>query len=170
LRNVALSLKPQNFAEALSDQKVFGKDEIVGGGLSLEVWTNKGAENLVFTKGERMKIFLRVNLPCHVRFLYHLADGRRTVLLDDYYLDESKVNLVYEIPKEFECDAPYGAEVLQGFARTDKFDPVQTVNVDGYNFLAEDLEKFVTQQRGMKRVKRGVLQAETRIVVTTMEK
>ena len=170
LSSSGLGLEPQNFQAALIDQKQFGKDELVGGGLMLEVWTNKGTEDLIYTRGERLQAYVRVNMPCHIRFIYHLADGKRALLLDDYFIDESKVNVVYPIPEEFECDSPFGAEFLQAFARTEKFDPVQTKAVDGYNILAEDLEGFLVNQRGMKRVKPETLQAETRLVITTMEK
>ncbi|MEX2088194.1 MAG: LPP20 family lipoprotein, partial [Bacteroidota bacterium] len=135
------SIKPQNFQSAFHDQQAFNKDELIGGGLSLEVWTNKGVDDVVFTKGERMNVYVRVNLPCYVRFLYHLADGKRTMLLDNYYIDESKVNMVVQIPDEFECDSPYGAEVLQAFARTEAFEPLETVKTDGYTFLKQDLGK-----------------------------
>jgi hypothetical protein len=165
-----LSVKPQNFVAALSDQKQFSADEVVGAGLSLEVWTNKGTEDLIFTKGERMQAFVRVNMPCYIRFVYHLADGRRALLVDSYYLDQSKVNVVYPIPGEFECDEPYGAEFLQAFARTDPFEAVQTEKTGDYDILKDDLKGFLSQQRGMKRLKPGILQAETRVVMTTMEK
>ncbi len=164
------SLKPENFLKALSDQKQFRQDEIIGGGLSLEVWTNKGSDDLIFTKGERMQVYVRVNLPSYIRFIYHLADGRRTLLLDNYYIDESKVNMVVQIPEGFECDEPFGAEVLQAFARTERFDPLETLDQDGYRYLKEDLKEFLADTRGMKRVKEGTLQTETRVVVTTMEK
>jgi hypothetical protein len=165
-----LSLKPQNFQQAMSDQKEFNKDEVVGGGLRLEVWTNKGAEDLLFTKGDTMNVYVRVNMPCYIRFIYHLADGKRALLLDSHCIDESKVNMVYQIPQEFECDTPYGAEFLQAFARTDKFDPVETVSVNGYDILKEDLGKFLATTRGMKKVKKGTMQSEQRVVITTMEK
>ena len=170
VEKTGLSLKPQNFEAAFSDQKQFSKDEVIAGGLSLEVWTNKGTEDLIFTKGERMQAFVRVNMPCYIRFIYHLADGRRALLLDNHYIDQSKVNLVYQIPEEFECDEPFGAEFLQVFARTEEFEPVQTKEAEGYNILEEDLERFLARQRGMKKVKQGTLQAETRLVMTTMEK
>lgn len=165
-----LSIKPQNFESAFSDQKQFSVDEVVGAGLSLEVWTNKGTEDLIFTKGERMQAYVRVNMPCYIRFVYHLADGRRALLVDNYYIDQSKVNVVYPIPGEFECDEPFGAEFLQGFARTDPFEAVQTEKVGGYDILKDGLKGFLSQQRGMKRVNQKTLQAETRVVMTTMEK
>jgi hypothetical protein len=163
------SLKPQNFKEAFADQKDFKSGEVVGGGLNLEVWTNKGVENLMFTKGEHMTVFVRTNIPCYIRCLYHLASGERVLLLDNHYIDESKVNKVYQIPQEFECDAPYGGEVLQVFARTEEFEPIMTTEKDGYRYLNEDLKKIVVATRGFKAVKRASMQTEQRITITTME-
>ncbi|MFQ5653001.1 MAG: DUF4384 domain-containing protein [bacterium] len=168
LRQPNLTIRPRNFSQAFSDRKAFNTDEVIGGGLHLEVWTNKGVENLLYTEGERMQVYVRVNMPCYIRFIYHLADGYRTLLLDNYYIDGSKVNKVYLIPEEFECSAPFGAEVLQVFARSEKFDSIETRNVDGHDILAQDLQRFLTKTRGFKKAKRDGLQAESRLVITTM--
>ena len=149
-------LKPQNFKEALSDQKQFRLEDVIGGGLMADIWTDKGKDNTVFTKGERTHIYIRVNMPCYVRLLYHLANKQRALLIDNYYIDESKVNLVYQIPQEFEVDVPYGVEVIQAFVQTEKFDPIKTRNVDGYDILQEDLGKVLAQTRGLKKIKRRV--------------
>ncbi|MGD0337701.1 MAG: DUF4384 domain-containing protein [Bacteroidota bacterium] len=165
-----LSIKPQNFKEAFADQKEFNTGEVIDGGLNLEVWTNKGAENLIFTNGERLTVSLRVNMPCYVRFIYHLANGKRALLLNNHYIDETKVNKVYEIPQEFECFPPFGAEFLQVFARTEPFEKVETVQQDDYEILKEDLSDILATTRGLKKVNPKVLQVETRITITTMEK
>jgi hypothetical protein len=167
VKKTGQNLKPENFQQAYADQKTFAQDEVIGGGLSLEAWTNKGVDNLMFVKGERMKVFVRVNTPCYIRFVYHLADGVRTLLLDSYYIDQQKINQVYEIPDEFECDAPYGAEVLQINACTDPFPPVKTVDKDGYKFYEGDLKTYVVSTRGMKKAAK-TMTAETRLVITTM--
>jgi hypothetical protein len=163
-------IKPQNFAQAYSDQKVFNQDEVVAGGLSLDAWTNKGAENIIYAGGEKMKVYVRVNLPCYIRFVYHQADRSRVLLLDNYYIDQSKVNMVYEIPEEFECSSPYGGETLQIFARNDKFEEIQTITKDERQYFAEDLQKFMASTRGFKKAKPKAMQAESRVVITTMEK
>ena len=116
-----------------------------------------------------MKAYVRVNMPSYVRFIYHLADGNRTLLLDNYYIDESKVNMVYQIPEEFECAAPFGAEFLQAFARTEPFGSLKTTNVDGYEIINENLNEFVPRMRGFKKLKKEVQQAENLLVITTME-
>jgi hypothetical protein len=167
VKKTGQNLKPENFQQAYADQKTFAQDEVIGGGLSLEAWTNKGVDNLLFVKGERMKVFVRVNTPCYIRFVYHLAGGVRTLLLDSYYIDQQKINQVYEIPDEFECDAPYGAEVLQINACTDPFPQVKTVEKDGYKYYEGDLKQYVASTRGMKKAAK-TMTAETRLVITTM--
>ena len=116
-----------------------------------------------------MKVSIRVNAPCYIRFVYHMADGKRVLLMNEYYMDASKVNLAYELPQEFECSAPFGSEVLQIFSRTDKFEPVLTQSIDGYQYIREELEKFISSARGMKISKSKTMQAETRINITTMK-
>jgi hypothetical protein len=163
------SLTPENYKSALVDQKIFSMGEIAGGGLTLEAWTNKETQGNLFVEGEKMNVAVRVNMPCYIRFIYHFADGKRALLYNEYYIDASKVNVVYEIPQEFECSAPFGSEVLQIFARTDKYETVQTKNVDGYEYLNEDLKSFVAKTRGMKAAKPKTMQTETRISITTMK-
>ena len=171
LEATRLDLKPQNFASAFSDQKHFRKDEIIEGGLRVEVWTDRGAENLVYSEGELMQVYIRVNMPCYLRFIYHLADGSRTLLLDSHYLDQTKVNRVYQVPGEFICASPFGAEVLQVFARTEQpFEPLAVVEHDDYNFLKEDLPMFLAKTRGFKRKQPETMQTEKRVVITTMER
>jgi hypothetical protein len=164
------SLEPQNFKDAALDQRVFAHGEIQGGGLTLEAWTNKGGEDLVFSKGELMKVYVRVNLPSHVRLLYQLADRRKVLLLDDYFVDASKVNRVYEIPQEFECDAPFGAEFLQAFASTEPFEPLGVEKKDGYDVVVGDLGAALVKTRGMKKASPKVLRTETRLILTTLDK
>lgn len=165
-----LKLEPDNYRTALQDQRLFGAGELQGGGLTIDSWTNKGEDGLLFSRGEKMRVFVRLNLPGYVRLIYHLADGKRVLLLDNYFIDAGKVNAAYELPQEFECDAPFGAETLQAFASTGMFEPLETKNRDGYDYLEEDLAKALVKTRGMKRAKPGTLKAETRLVVTTMEK
>ena len=88
----ALNFKPQNYEQALIEQNAFAESEFVSG-LQVEMWTDKGSGHLLYTGGETMKVFVRVNRKAHIRLLYILADGRRTLLYDNYYIDQSKVNL-----------------------------------------------------------------------------
>ncbi len=165
-----IQIEPENYQKALAEQGLFAAGELQGGGLALELWTNKGAEGLVFTRGEKLKAFVRLNLPGYVRFLYHLADGKRALLLENYFIDAGKVNVAYELPQEFECDAPFGVERLQAFASTQPFEPLRTQNVDGYDIVVDDLNKTLRTTRGIKKSQGTVQKAEARLDLTTMER
>ena len=167
----ALDLKPQNYKQLLIEQNAFAEGEFVSG-LQVEMWTNKGSEHLLYIEGETMKVFVRVNREVHIRLLYILADGRRTLLYDSYYIDPSKVNRVVEIPQEFECAPPFGAELLVVAARTEEFPPIQTYESDGYHFLsAKDAGQAARDFRGMKKKQKqsNVQQRLARLVLTTMK-
>lgn len=133
-----MTLKPVNYESALITQQAFEEGQIVSGQLNLEVWSDRGNENLLYTEGEVMKVYIRVNRECYIRLLYILADGRWTLLYDNYFIDKSKVNQIVEIPTEFECAPPFGAEMLVVIARTDKFSKPNTIVEDGYEFLDID--------------------------------
>jgi TolB-like protein len=173
LKSANLNPKPQNYETALIEQRAFAEDEIINSQLQVDVWTNKGDENLLFIEGEFMKVYIRVNRESHIRLLYILADGRRTVLYDDLYIDQSKINRVVEIPEVFECARPFGAEMLVVVARTEKFEPLDIVEQDGYFFLkAATAKDAAAMTRGMKRRKQeasDIQQTEAKIIITTIE-
>ncbi len=166
-----ISFLPENFKDAYSNMKAFSKDEVKGGDLIVEVWTNKGNENLIYTAGDKMKLFVRANKECYLRFIYYLADGSKALLLDNYYISSDKVNIVYELPYEFECSEPFGIETLQLNAQTDQFQSLSVKKQDGYDFIQDNLADVLVKTRGMKRVDNKVnMKAEKRVIITTMTK
>lgn len=163
-----MTLRPANYESALIAQQAFEEGQIVSGQLNLEVWSDRGNENLLYTEGEVMKVYVRVNRECYIRLLYILADGRWTLLYDNYFIDKSKVNQVVEIPTEFECSPPFGAEMLVVIARTDKFSKLNTIVEDGYEFLnidpqlppeisARSLASEIRKGRGFKEGKKPAI-------------
>jgi hypothetical protein len=169
-----IAYKPQNFEDAMSEDKYFAKNEVVYGDLNVEFWTNKGNKNLIFKAEENMKIFVRVNTPSYIRFIYHLANGMRTPLIDNYFIDQSKVNKAVELPEEFVCAAPFGVEKIQIFASTETLPPFNTrqITIEGeqYDVLSEDLPEFLTHTRGMLKKKGAVKNAERVLTITTVKK
>jgi hypothetical protein len=162
---------PENFEDAYARMKAFDKDEVIKGDLNVEVWTNKGDDNLIFTEGERLKFFVRSNKECYIRFIYHLADNQSVLLLDNYYIAAHMANKVIELPDEFECFEPFGVETLQVNAQTVAFDPLRVRNEDGYNFIVNSLDEILVGTRGIKKVTSQVVdKAEKRIVFTTMKR
>jgi hypothetical protein len=160
---------PENFEEAYSRMRVFNKDEVVKGDLNVEIWTNKGDENLVYTEGERLKFFVRVNKECYIRMIYYLADNQSVLLMDNYYVAAHMANKVIELPDEFECAEPFGVETLQVNAQTQPFSPLRTRSMYGYQFIDESFDDIILGTRGFKKVDdKPMDKAEKRIVFTTM--
>jgi hypothetical protein len=171
--DAGLSIKPENYLTVLTEQKAFRKDEIVSSDIQLDVWTDKGTAPLFYTEGEIMKVYVRVNRASHIRILYNFADGSRTLLFNDHYIDESKANQVVEIPGEFECVAPFGGETMIVVARTEPFPKLPTVERDGIQFLEEkDPGKAGYAVRGFKKKEPSgdAQQTERRLTITTMAK
>ncbi len=175
VKSTGLELKPQNLIAAQQDQKIFTEGEVIeNNGLNIEVWTNRGDENVVFGKGDTMAVYVKTNLPCYVRLLYHMADGQHVLLLKNYYIDLTLVNKKVRVPGVFECDAPFGAEVLQVLASTHELTNIATHVKDGYDFVVGDLQSVVAQTRGMRRKDvpnaNDILSAEKRVTITTVDK
>jgi hypothetical protein len=167
LRQQGIAIRPENYEVALEEVKIFVQEEPQQTDLVLDAWTNRGRENLLFLEGETMQVFVQVNKPSFLRFIYHLADGSRVLLLDNYFIGESQVNRPYQIPEEFVCAGPFGVETLQMNVQSDRFAPLQTVDDNGYLFIKDDLPEILMKTRGFKR-KGKALSAEKRLVITTM--
>ncbi|PIB36338.1 hypothetical protein BFP72_13505 [Reichenbachiella sp. 5M10] len=163
--------KPENYTDALVSMKQFATDEIIAGGLVVDIFTNKGQDNLIFTQGEELKLFVKANQECYLRFIYHLADGSQVLLLDDYYISREYVNKAYQLPDVFECAEPFGFETLQLNAQTTPFAPLNTREEYGYKFILDGSAVVLQKTRGFKRsTDQEVLRAEKRINITTMSR
>lgn len=168
IRKLGLEVVPFNLTQAQNDQTAFQNNEIDPSGINLEVWTNKGADNLIFAEGEMMHIYVRTNIPCFLRLIYHLADGNRCLLLDNVYLDATQVNQIVTIPEDFTCAPPFGAENLQLFANSRQFEPLSIRKEGDYEFIESDLDDILAKSRGFVKGAKKTLKAEKRITITTV--
>lgn len=159
---------PGNYNSIQNDIQALNNKEITSSGLHAELYTNKGSDNPVFTKGDTLKLYVKTNKPCYVRFIYHLADGKKVLMLDNHYIDRSKVNKVYQIPDIFEISAPYGGEILQLNAQTKPFDPLQTEPYGHYKRITNDMNAIISNVRGFKPINDEQGQAEARVTLTTL--
>jgi len=175
----AMQLKPENFQSAMAQQMAFAQQIIDSDQFQLEVWTDRGQDALLYGQGELMKIYLRSNRPCYVRLIYILADGQKTLLLDNLPINAESVNRTLSVNElkdlDFECAAPFGAEMLVAVGRTDQFDPLKTVEKDGYYFLPvnqpEEVAYLSRDVRGFKRRQRddaSIQQTESKLMITTV--
>lgn len=125
------------------------------GGLEVDVWTGQGHSHVYYTEGDTVKIFASVNQPAYLRMLYTLADQRRTLLIDNFYIGPSQVNSAVAIGN-FRCVPPLGTEFLFVAARTEEFPEIQTRGENGYRFLvnqdAETATQSVRSFRGLQQI------------------
>ncbi len=168
LDKLGLEIIPANFHQADRDLTAFQINELSPTGFKLDAWTNKGAENLIFSENDTMHLFVRVNMPCYLRLIYHLADGSRCLLLNNHFLDASHVNSTVSIPEDFICSAPFGAEHLQLFASTGAFDQLPTREEGGYVFIESSLNDILAKSRGFVKGSKKYLVAEKRLTITTV--
>ncbi len=158
-------IQPKNFERAKEDQEIFTADEIQSKGLILDVYTNKGQDDLIFTEGEKMKIYLKTNMPCYIQLIYHLSDSSRILFLNNEFLDISQVNKIYELPFTFVCREPFGVEILQVNAREEPFPKIKTYTENGLIYINEDLSSILNKSREPGN---NIMQAEKRLTITTM--
>ncbi len=175
IESIGIQLMPRNFQQAMEDGKIFLSKDVISGKLSVEAWTNKGNRNLIFNEGDESTLLVRVNKPCYLQVLYHMADGIRVLMYNNLYIDVSKVNMVYSLPDTFYVTPPFGVERWQIFANTERFPEVlvKTHLIDGEEYedvIVEDIEKFTMATRGMKKKKPEIQMAEKTITLTTVRK
>lgn len=163
-----ISFKPENFERAKANEEIFNKEELTStGDLKVEIVTNKGKNNLIYSEGDLLKLWVKANKECYVRLVYYLADGQTVLMLDNFHVTPEFVNKYYEIPKSFECSEPFGTETLQLFAQNEKFKPLLTETKSGYVFVLEEVKTIVEEgRRGFKEKKEA---AESRLSFTTLK-
>lgn len=170
IQNERLDIRPQNYQQALQDAGVFGKGELIPGSLQVEIWTDRGSEHVVLEEDEEVTLAVRANQPCYLQVIYHLANGMRVLLYNNYYIPQAIVNHAAVLPDTFVVSEPFGVEVLQAMASTERFPEVKTRDWEEYPVLVEDLEEYVAQTRGLKKKQKGQEMAEARVMITTMRK
>ena len=172
--NEGVALLPQNFEQAMEDSRIFLKQDVIPGSLSLDVWTSKGDKNLIFKQHEETDIFVRVNKPCYLQVLYHMANGERLLLYNNMYIDVSKVNQVVTLPDRFYFAPPLGVERLQVFASTEKHSELKKVKAqfgseEYENVLTKDFIEHTINIRGIKKKYPEKQIAEKILTITTIK-
>jgi TolB-like protein len=169
--NNGINIEPENYNQAVKNMVLFNENLVTSnGGLTVALTTNKGSENLLYEEGDTLKIYLKANKPCFVRFIYHLADGNKVLLYDNFNITSSLTNKVIEIPEYFICTDPYGVETLQLMAQTEEFAPLTIYKEYGYNFIDGNLQNILKKSRGFKPAKQEDGSAEQYMMITTMAK
>ena len=145
-------------------------EELKPSGLKVDVWTNKGKDDLLFVEDEILKLGFKVNMPCYLRVVYYLADGSKVLFFDNYEVTAADVKNEIIYPEEFVCAEPFGIEKLQVFAKTTRFDPLVTSYQYGYTFIEDGRKSIAEKSRNTRGFKKTDYLAETRLTITTMGK
>ena len=148
--------------------------------LELEIWTDRGKDALLYSQGETMEFYLRTNQPCYVQLLYSLADGRKTVLVDNLKINLESVNQSLSVNDllglDFVCSSPFGTERMIALSRNRPFDKLETFEENGYLFIVNgklnQLRNTVQGTKGSKQSKQNdqaLKQAEAKLMITTVQ-
>ncbi|MEI7587009.1 DUF4384 domain-containing protein, partial [Runella sp.] len=144
--------------------------------LRFEMSTNKGNGPQTFTENDTMTVLVRVNKPCLLRLVYR--DAANNLLLmgpDIFKINEYQINSWVEIPdnnnrpQKFVCSAPFGIEMLLGFATTGLFESLDTKKEQGFTIIKDDLKKVKEASATLQEMK-NIVVAERFIQITTRAK
>lgn len=140
-------------------------------GLKFDIITNRGINSLVYEESDTMRLAVRVNKPCIVRLIYRQADNKLILLRNhDFKVNDWETNKWIDIPQDFVCAAPYGAEFLIAYACTEPLEILKTHKEGDYvvidNTLADT--KKISTTHAMKNA--GVSVVEQKLQITTRER
>ena len=149
-------VKPQNAEEALKTQYAIADGAFTDGGLKVDVWTNRGRNEdvLVFSGGESLQLYFKVNQPAFLQLTYDLATGEKVLLEESFYIGMDMVNRVVKYPYEFEVVPPYGVEHLMVTAFSTEPPPANVLidYIDGERYeVFGDTKAVLAQTRGLRK-------------------
>ncbi|MDC7233585.1 MAG: hypothetical protein PQJ58_10155 [Spirochaetales bacterium] len=151
-------LKPQNFDQAMIAMKEFAEGALSDGGINVDVWTNKGADEdaLVFSEGDVLQLYFRVNQPSFLQITYCLATGEKVLLEPSFYIGLDMVNRAVPLPYEFEVQAPFGVEQL--IVTAFSVEPPKAITIpatiDGESYeVFQSVSDVVMSSRGLRKKK-----------------
>ena len=168
------SLKPQNFEQAMAQQMAFAQPVIESKQLRLEVWTDHDEDALLYNQGELMTVYLRNNLPCHIRLLCILANGQKAALVDNLKINMESINKAMVINELLDIVFEWSRNA-DAVGRNRPFDRLETREENGCLFVEVDdpsqLASLTCGTRGFKRRRREDLTTEpteAKLITTTV--
>jgi hypothetical protein len=152
LKETGLVYVPQVQAAAVQIDSVLQKEKIKNN-FQVDIWTNKGNDNIVLRNGEQVQFFVYAHKPCYIRLLYLMADGSKILLLENFKIDDEKAGKEITVDPKFECSEPFGKETLILNAQNQPFAPLHTSTQNGYTYILDDIANVVrNNRRGLKAV------------------
>ena len=128
----------------------------------------------IYRKGDRLHLFLKANMDCYVKVLYHQVDGTNVVVFPNAYHPDARIqrDRLYQIPPDddsfnLEVQEPFGVEMVKVMASTAPLDPPAAAP-QGLQAVRSDLASIVGHARGITLRKAEAQYAEDTAVVNTL--
>ncbi len=142
-----LTLKPDHYQQLVAIRDSLQQNaSATRTALTVTIRTDKGRTNVEYWEGSQLVVEAKANRPCHVRLVYVLADGTKTLLENDYEIKPGQENQYVRIRPDlpFNCAAPFGMEYLLVYAAEEAFCPVPRVpNKTVYLRTEDEYDLFV---------------------------
>jgi len=176
------------FPKTTSFDKLLHEGLVVSNDFKIDINTNRGKNDLLFSRGETVKLLFKLNRAGYYYIVGHVVkdDEKYSYLLDVNdadgaskfvsFINQDDANKWIEIG-EFSVEPPFGVESLQIIASNkDLKNGIPNYKYDdelGYYFISKDPEKGAMMTRGLKKVdseKNKSLTSEAVLFMTTMDK
>lgn len=126
-----------------------------GSGVNIELFTNKGNEDLLFSEGDSLKLSFLASRSGYVRIINHTVDNKEILLVDNYQVDRSLVNRIIELPFNWSSTCPCGVEQIEMTFSNEKFEELPVRDLGG-GIKVIDREKIMSSQtRGFALLENG---------------
>ena len=175
IRKAGLKLVPDNFEEARKALAICDA-QVQASRLKVKVALDRGNGG-IYRKGDKLYLFLKANLDCYVRVLYHQVDGTNLEIFPNKWHPGNRIekDRLYQIPPDqggfdMEVLAPFGVEMVKVLASTEPLEPsAQTPDAGAMKVVKEDLATVIGRTRGLRLRTADAQYAEDTAVVNTME-
>ncbi len=134
----SISFKPDNFSQIQNDLALL-QDNTENQKLKIVVWTDKG-DGGVYRDKDRMIVYLKSNIDCYVKLVYHDAGGNNILIFPNKFSAKNvqiKANTVYTVGGDddasnfkFEIGPPFGTELIKAFASTKPIPDMDLTSID----------------------------------------
>ncbi len=185
VRSALVTFGPQAYRpyeyepRTLDIAKLMDMGELVSNDLRVKLQGAGGANQLFFTKGQKVQLQIKANLPCDYYVVVHANTGWG---IYSYVLELGRdpvgrisadlCNRWVELP-EFEVTEPFGVETLQVIASTGSLQgSIPPFRRDDYGLLriSNDPSDAVALTRGLALVRKEVETTEANLTITTSER
>lgn len=175
VRRAGLKLVPDNYAEARKTLEILDA-RVQDSRLQVKLSMDRG-DGGIYRRGDKLHLFLKSNLDCYVKVLYHQVDGTKVMIFPNRFHPDPRIQKgqLYQIPPDdhsfdLVVQAPFGAEMVKLIASTEPIDVEgKDPDVNGLTVVRDDLARLLGHTRGIALKKAETQYGEATAVVNTMD-